>query len=82
MLPLVAPSVRRMRCKADKAGVVWVVSFDFVEETMEYVQDGVILATIGQDPFAQGHDPAIRLFNMIVGGVSPNVGAWLPGPML
>ena len=49
--------------KAGKAGVVRVVSFDFVDETMEYVQDGVIYATIGQDPFAQGHDPAIRLFN-------------------
>jgi len=29
---------------------VWVVSFDFVDETMQYVQEGVIYATIGQDP--------------------------------
>jgi ribose transport system substrate-binding protein len=57
--------------KAGKAGVVQVVSFDFVDETMAYVQTGVIYGTIGQDPFAQGHDPAVRLFNMIVGGVSP-----------
>ena len=59
---------------ADKAGEVWVVSFDFVEETMEYVQDGVIYATIGQDPFAQGHDPAIRLFNYLVSGEVPECG--------
>ncbi len=60
--------------KAGKAGVVQVVSFDFVDETMAYVQSGVIYGTIGQDPFAQGHDPAIRLFNMLVGGVSPECG--------
>jgi ABC-type sugar transport system substrate-binding protein len=59
---------------AGKAGQVWVVSFDFVDETMQFVKDGVIYATIGQDPFAQGHDPAIRLFNMIVGGIYPQCG--------
>jgi methyl-accepting chemotaxis protein/ribose transport system substrate-binding protein len=47
------------------------VSFDFVDETMEYVQEGVIYATIGQNPFAQGHDPAIRLFNYLVTGKVP-----------
>ena len=52
---------------AGKTGEVQVVSFDFVDETMQYVQDGVIYATIGQNPFAQGHDPAVRLFNYLVG---------------
>ena len=56
---------------AGKTGVVQVVSFDFVDETMEYVQQGVIYATIGQNPFAQGHDPAIRLFNYLVAGELP-----------
>ena len=60
---------------AGKAGKVWVVSFDFVDETMQYVQEGVIYATIGQDPFAQGHDPAIRLYNFLVGKVMPQCGA-------
>ena len=41
---------------------------------MAYVQKGVIYGTIGQDPLAQGHDPAIRLFNMLVGGVMPECG--------
>jgi len=59
---------------AGKTGKVQVVSFDFVDETMQYVKDGVIYATIGQDPFAQGHDPAVRLFNYIVGGVAPECG--------
>ena len=56
---------------AGKAGEVHVISFDFVNETMEFVQKGVIYATIGQNPFAQGHDPAVRLFNYIVAGEVP-----------
>lgn len=56
---------------AGKTGEVWVVSFDFVDETMQYVADGVIYATIGQNPFAQGHDPAVRLFNYLVAGKVP-----------
>jgi ABC-type sugar transport system substrate-binding protein len=60
--------------QAGKTGEVKVVSFDFVDETMEFVQKGVISATIGQDPFAQGHDPAIRLFNYLVAGEAPECG--------
>ena len=62
---------------AGKAGVVKVISFDFVDETMEYVQKGVISATIGQGPFAQGHDPAIRLFNYLMTGEAPECGRLL-----
>jgi ribose transport system substrate-binding protein len=60
--------------EASKAGVIHMVSFDFVDETMQYVQKGVIDATIGQDPYAQGHDPAIRLYNYLVAGVVPDYG--------
>jgi len=56
---------------AGKTGKVKVVCYDFVDETMEFVKKGVITGTIGQQPFAQGHDPAIRLFNYLVGGVVP-----------
>ncbi|MFN8474373.1 MAG: sugar ABC transporter substrate-binding protein [Anaerolineae bacterium] len=60
--------------QAGKSGQVKVVSFDFVDETMDFVNKGVISATIGQDPFAQGHDPAIRLYNLLVGGQAPDCG--------
>jgi ribose transport system substrate-binding protein len=56
---------------AGKAGAIKIVSYDFVDETMEFVQKGVITGTIGQQPFAQGHDPAIRLFNYLVAGEIP-----------
>jgi ABC-type sugar transport system substrate-binding protein len=60
--------------EAGKTGTVKIVSFDFVDETMRYVQKGVINATIGQNPFAQGHDPAIRLYNYLVARLIPLYG--------
>jgi len=62
---------------AGKAGQVKIVSYDFVDETMQFVKKGVITGTLGQDPFAQGHDPAIRLYNYLVGGVVPPAGRLL-----
>ncbi len=54
-----------------KTGVIKFVCYDFMDEVMEYVAKGVITGTIGQGPYEQGHDPAIRLYNYIVGGVVP-----------
>ena len=62
---------------AGKTGQVKVISFDFVDETMEFVKKGVISATIGQGPFAQGHDPAVRLYNYLVTGEAPKCGRLL-----
>lgn len=60
--------------EAGKAGKVHLVTFDAVDETMDYVDKGVIDATIGQDPDAQGHDPAVRLYNYLVTGRVPPYG--------
>ena len=60
--------------EAGKAGKVHLVTFDAVDETMDYVEKGVIDATIGQDPDAQGHDPAVRLYNYLVSGQVPPYG--------
>jgi ribose transport system substrate-binding protein len=57
-----------------KKGKVHLVTFDAVDETMDYVDKGVIDATIGQDPDAQGHDPAVRLYNYLVSGQLPPYG--------
>ncbi len=57
-----------------KGGKVHMISFDAVDETMDYVDKGVIDATIGQDPDAQGHDPAIRLYNFLVAKQLPPAG--------
>jgi ABC-type sugar transport system substrate-binding protein len=63
--------------EAKKAGKVHLVTFDAVEETLDYVDKGVIDASIGQDPDAQGHDPVIRLYNYLVAGQVPPYGKLL-----
>lgn len=63
--------------EAGKAGKVHLVTFDAVDETMDFVERGVIDATIGQDPDAQGHDPAVRLYNYLVAGDAPPYGRLL-----
>ena len=56
---------------AGLAGKVTIISHDLVDEAMPYVLKGVITATIGQDPYAQGHDPVIHLFNHLAAGWEP-----------
>jgi len=54
-----------------KAGRVRIISHDMLDETMQYLQKGVITATLGQDPYGQGHDPVIHLFNHLAAGWQP-----------
>lgn len=53
-------------------GRIKIVTHDLVNETMEYLSQGIITATIGQEPFAQGHDLVIHLFNHLVSGWRPS----------
>jgi ABC-type sugar transport system substrate-binding protein len=62
---------------AGKVDQVTMICYDYIPETMEMVKEGVITGTIGQNPYAQGHDPAIRLYNYLVGGVVPPAGRLL-----
>lgn len=56
---------------AKKVNHVTIVGHDLTDETMNYVKDGIINATLGQDPFAQGYNPVIYLFNHLVDGWQP-----------
>ncbi len=49
-------------------GKVILVGYDQNEEIYSYIKKGVIAATIGQDPFGQGHDPIIWMYNQLVTG--------------
>lgn len=42
------------------------VGFDHTKDILEEIKKGTIAAAIGQDPFAQGHDPVVRMFNSLV----------------
>ena len=44
------------------------VMFDHSQKIFEYIKKGIIVAAIGQDPFGQGHDPIIWMYNSIVTG--------------
>ncbi|MDM7925791.1 MAG: substrate-binding domain-containing protein [bacterium] len=59
--------------ESGKAGQIRVIGHDITEESVFYIQDGTISATLGQNPFAQGHDPVIHLFNHLVAGWQPSV---------
>ncbi len=56
---------------AGLAGRVTLICHDLTDEVMPYVSKGVISATVGQDPYAQGHDVAIHLFNHLAAGWQP-----------
>jgi methyl-accepting chemotaxis protein len=56
---------------AGLAGKLTMICHDIVAEAMPYLVKGVISAVMNQDPYAQGHDPVIHLFNHLAAG-------WLP----
>ena len=62
----------RALAEADRTGKIKLITHDLVDETMQYLKQGVITATIGQDPFAQGHEPVIHIFNHLVAGWQPS----------
>lgn len=53
---------------AGLTGRVVTVGFDDNQEIFEYIKKGIIYATITQDPFGQGHDPIVWMYNHVVAG--------------
>ncbi len=66
--------------ETDSTGRIKLVTHDLVDETMQYLMQGVVTATVGQDPFAQGHDPVIHIFNHLVAGWQPSASRMLTDP--
>lgn len=52
-------------------GKVKIVYFDIDDDIKELIRKGIVYATMGQDPFSQGHDPIISLYNYLVAGEKP-----------
>ncbi|MDW7675607.1 MAG: ABC transporter substrate-binding protein, partial [Bacillota bacterium] len=52
-------------------GKVGVVAYDHIPENIEYVRSGEIVAAIAQDPFGQGFDSVVYLYNYLVAGQEP-----------
>ena len=65
-------AVAKAILESKKKGKVKIICHDLTDEVMPYVKNGVVTATLGQDPFAQGHDPVIHLFNYVVANWRPS----------
>ncbi len=64
-------AVARAVIETGRQGQVKMIAHDLVDETMRDLQQGIITATLGQDPFAQGHEPVIHLYNYLAAGWRP-----------
>jgi methyl-accepting chemotaxis protein len=65
------PAAAKAVVDAGRARKTWVFGHDLTNDTMDMVAEGVVGATVSQDPYAQGYDPVIRLFNHIAAGWNP-----------
>lgn len=52
-------------------GKVGVVCYDHIPENVKYVRSGQIVAAIAQDPFGQGFDSTVSLYNYVVAKKKP-----------
>lgn len=50
---------------------VKVIVYDTTEEVVKNIRRGLVTCAIGQDPFRQGYDPVIYLYNYLVAGEKP-----------
>lgn len=60
-----------------KAGAVRIVCHDLAEQTMEWMAKGVITATVSQNPFMQGFDPVIHLYNYLLTREKPALSRYM-----
>jgi ABC-type sugar transport system substrate-binding protein len=52
-------------------GKVGVVCYDHIPDNLKYIRSGEIVAAIAQDPFGQGFDSCVYLYNYLVAGQKP-----------
>ena len=56
------------RAVEDSKSKAKLIVFDHSQEIYRYIKKGIIINAIGQDPFGQGHDPVIWMYNTLVTG--------------
>ena len=62
----------RAVCEAGLAGKIPVVCFDDVPATRRFLREGVVTATICQEPFQQGYRSVRMLFDYLMNGRAPD----------
>ena len=56
------------RAIEDSGKQIVLVSFDHSKAIFDYIRKGIIYASIGQDPFGQGYDPIVYMYNELLTG--------------
>jgi len=60
-------------------GKTYVVSCFYSKEIARFIKQGTVFAAISHDPFGQGHDAVIHMYNMLVTGQKPeSENIWSP----
>lgn len=67
----VAGSARAIE-ELGRIGKTKIICFDYDQQILDFVRKGIVFTAMGQDPFGQGHDPIISLFNYFVTGIKPD----------
>jgi methyl-accepting chemotaxis protein len=57
--------------EAGKGHSIKIVCHDLMDDTMRWVKEGIISATLSQNSFAQGYNPVIHMFNHLATGWKP-----------
>lgn len=63
------PGAARAIEELGRVGRTKIVCFDYDPEILELINKGIVYAALGQDPFGQGHDPIIALYNYLAADV-------------
>lgn len=63
--------------EAGRSGQIVVVCHDLADPTMKNLAAGGITATLSQNPYAQGYDPPIHLYNFLLSGSKPAISRML-----
>lgn len=57
--------------ESNLVGKIKLFCFDYDAEVIELIKKGIVYKAMGQDPFSQGHDPIIYLYNYLVANKVP-----------
>lgn len=60
-----------IRAISDSGQTIKAITMDEGEEVKEYIQDGLVVATITQQPYEQGYQPIMLLTNYLVLNIKP-----------
>ena len=52
-------------------GKVWIAAFDIDQLTLQGIKEGIVIATISQQPFAQGFLPVVFMYLYVKYGIMP-----------